>query len=62
MSRERGRDQGKLDDFEAFVERMQLDVPPPVPHIEMDAREGAPTLEEQLRFLHARRDLRRDKA
>ena len=59
-SRERGRDQGKLDDFEAFVERMQPDVPPPVPHLEVDAREGAPKLEEQLPSLHARHDLRRD--
>ena len=55
-SRERGRDQGKLDDFEAFVERMQPNVPPPVPHIEVDAREDAPTLEEQLRAVREAAD------
>jgi predicted kinase len=50
-SRERGRDQGKLTDFDAFLERMQPDVPPSVPHLEVDNRDGAPPLVEQLRAL-----------
>jgi predicted kinase len=49
MARERGRDRGKLADFAAFVDRMQPDVPPAVPHIEIDNRDGAPPLEGQLR-------------
>jgi predicted kinase len=49
MARERGRDLGKLAGFDAFVERIQPDVPPPVLHIEIDNRDGAPPLEEQLR-------------
>jgi predicted kinase len=42
------RDGGKLADFEAFVARMQPDVPPPVPHVEIDNRLGAPPLDEQV--------------
>lgn len=50
-ARERERDLGKLTDFDPFVTRMQPDVPPPVPHIEVDNRDGAPPLAEQLRLL-----------
>lgn len=42
------RDTEKLTDFEAFVARMFPDTPPPVPHIEVDNREGAPPLVDQL--------------
>jgi predicted kinase len=59
-SRERERDRGKLANFEAFIERMLPDVPPPVPHIDVDNRIGAPSLQERLRSLPARHDLRRD--
>ena len=43
------RDTGKLADFAAFVARMRPDVPPPVPHIEIDNRLGAPDPAAQLR-------------
>lgn len=43
------RDTGKLADFEAFVARMQPDVPPPVDHLEIDNRAAAPPLADQLR-------------
>lgn len=33
-------DEGKLAEFDAFVERMRPDVPPPVPHVEVDNRVG----------------------
>lgn len=36
------RDTGKLADFAAFVARMRPDVPPPVPHVEIDNRADAP--------------------
>jgi predicted kinase len=49
--RKRGRDQGKLVDFDGFIERMRPDVPPPVAHLEVDSRTGAAPLEEQLRAL-----------
>ncbi len=42
------RDAGKLAAFEAFVERMAPDLPPPVPHLELDNRLGAPDLAEQV--------------
>ena len=43
MARERGRDRrGKLADFDAFIERIEPHVPPPVPHIEIDNRDSAP--------------------
>ncbi len=47
---ERGdpKDAGKLAAFDAFVGRMQPDRPPPVPHLEVDNRLGAPGIEEQL--------------
>jgi predicted kinase len=42
------RDTGKLDRFEQFVARMTPDVPPPVPHLEVDCRDGAPPAGQQL--------------
>jgi predicted kinase len=41
---ERGspRDAGKLAAFDAFVQRMRPEEPPPVPHIEIDNRLAAP--------------------
>ncbi len=48
------RDTGKLADFAAFVARMRPDEPPPVPHLDVDNREGAPDLAGQLRALLAR--------
>ncbi|MFB4320458.1 AAA family ATPase [Actinomadura sp. 21ATH] len=41
------RDRGKLAGFEAFVERMRPEEPPPVPHAEVDNRLGAPPLDGQ---------------
>jgi predicted kinase len=38
------RDAGKLAAFDRFVERMAPDVPPPVPHLELDNRLTAPDL------------------
>ncbi len=54
IARERGRDRGKLDAFDAFVERMLPDVPPPVPHVEVDNRDSAPSLVQQLRTIPLR--------
>jgi predicted kinase len=48
------RDAGKLDAFDGFLARMQPDVPPPVPHIEIDNRAGAPPLADQVRRLERR--------
>ena len=48
VSRGRSLDGGKLDDFDAFVARMRPDTPPPVPHLEIDNRFGAPPLRDQL--------------
>jgi predicted kinase len=45
------RDTGKLAAFDAFVERMRPDVPPPAPHLEVDNRLGAPDLTAQVRAL-----------
>ncbi|GAA2400045.1 hypothetical protein GCM10010191_03950 [Actinomadura vinacea] len=43
------RDTGKLAAFEAFVERMRPEEPPPVPHLAVDNRLDAPVpLAEQL--------------
>jgi predicted kinase len=42
------RDTGKLAAFDRFVERMAPDVPPPVPHLELDNRLGAPDLATQV--------------
>lgn len=53
---ERGsdRDGGKLAAFDAFVARMQPDVPPPVPHLEVDNRAGAPPVAAQVTSLVTR--------
>ncbi len=42
------RDGGKRQDFAGFLQRMRPDVGPPVPHVEIDNRAGAPPLEDQL--------------
>lgn len=42
------RDAGKLAAFDAFVDRMRPDQPPPVPHLEIDNRLTAPALPAQL--------------
>jgi len=42
------KDAGKLAAYDAFVERMQPDRPPPVPHVEIDNRTAAPPLAEQV--------------
>lgn len=44
------RDAGKLHAFDAFVDRMQPDVPPPVDHLEIDNRLAAgPDLDARIR-------------
>ncbi len=48
VQRSEPRDGGKLAAFDAFVARMLPDVPPPVPHLELDNRDGAPPLPAQL--------------
>lgn len=53
-SRALDRDAGKLADpsaVRAFLTRMRPDVPPPVPHREVDNRDGAPDLDRQLAAL-----------
>jgi predicted kinase len=50
-SRSSSRDGGKRVDFAAFLGRMEPDVSPPVPHHEIDNREGAPDLGGQVRAL-----------
>ena len=51
--RSSSRDGGKRAEFEAFLERMKPDVPPPVPHHEIDNRLGAPDLAAQIARLLA---------
>lgn len=48
------RDTGKLAGFERFLARMTPDVPPPVRHLEVDCRDGAPPVERQLAHLLTR--------
>jgi predicted kinase len=45
------RDGGKRAGFQAFLERMKPDVPPPVPHHEVDNRLAAPDLVAQIQAL-----------
>lgn len=47
--RESPRDAAKLRDWDGFLAATHPDTPPPVPHIEIDNRAGAPALEAQLR-------------
>jgi predicted kinase len=47
-ARGREQDTGKLAAFDAFVARMQPDVPPPVPHLAVDNGDGAARLDDQL--------------
>jgi len=55
-TRDLGRDAGKLAAFDAFIERMRPDQPPPVPHLEINNRRTAPALAAQLdRLLSQRR-------
>lgn len=49
--RGRRRDGGKLADFAAFVGRMRPDDPPPVPHLAVDAGDGAADVVDQLAHL-----------
>jgi predicted kinase len=49
LARRSPRDTGKLDAFDAFVERMRPDEPPPVPHLAVDNRAGARGVIDQLR-------------
>jgi predicted kinase len=51
LGRGSSRDSGKLDAFEAFLSRMTPEVPPPVPHLEVDSRDGAPPVGLQLATL-----------
>jgi predicted kinase len=48
------RDGGKLATFEEFVARMRPGSPPPVPHLEVDNRDGAPPLAQQVAALQHR--------
>jgi predicted kinase len=48
-ARGRAQDAGKLAAFDAFVARMQPDVPPPVPHLAVDNSAGAADLDDQMR-------------
>jgi hypothetical protein len=49
LARGSPRDTGKLADFAAFLARMRPDEPPPVPHLTVDNRDGAPDVTAQLR-------------
>jgi predicted kinase len=49
LARRSPRDTGKLAAFDAFVERMRPDEPPPLPHLAVDNRAGARDLTDQIR-------------
>ena len=51
VARGRAADAGKLAAFDGFVARMRPDDPPPVPHVEIDNREGAPPLATQIALI-----------
>jgi len=51
LARGSPRDTGKLADLPAFLARMRPDEPPPVPHLAVDNRDGAPDVTAQLRAL-----------
>ncbi|HET9655057.1 MAG TPA: ATP-binding protein [Kineosporiaceae bacterium] len=51
LARGSDRDTGKLAAFTGFLARMTPDVPPPVPHLEVDCRDGAPPMTRQLAAL-----------
>jgi len=53
-AREWDRDAGKLAAFDAFVNRIQPDQPPPVPHLEIDNRQRAAPLDQQIAAALAR--------
>jgi predicted kinase len=48
LARGRSRDAGKLAGFEEFVARVAPQVPPVVPHLAVDCRDGAPAVADQL--------------
>lgn len=48
VGRGRSRDTGKLAAFEDFVARIRPEVPPSVPHVQIDARDGAEPLADQV--------------
>jgi energy-coupling factor transporter ATP-binding protein EcfA2 len=49
LARGSPRDTGKLADFDAFVARMRPGEAPPVAHLAVDNRDGAPAVTAQLR-------------
>jgi predicted kinase len=49
LARGSSRDTGKLADFDAFVARMRAGERPPVEHLAVDNRDGAPDVTAQLR-------------
>lgn len=51
IGRGHDRDGQKLANFGEFTAATQPDVPPPVPHHQIDNRRGAPPLDDQLRAL-----------
>ena len=48
-TRDSPRDTGKLAEFGAFLARMRPEEAPPVPHMAVDNRDGAPDVTDQLR-------------
>ncbi len=49
LARGSPRDAGKLADLDTFLARMRAGCPPPVPHLAIDNRDGAPDVTDQLR-------------